>query len=124
MPITAVIGAGGPVGTLCVQQLLDAGNVVRAIVRSPEKFERSGIKADKLEVTAGDVTTTASIRAALQGVDSCIFAAAGATYFGAHAVENKAHVVFCFASLLFLPLCRFTDIPRLAGSLKCGNSCK
>lgn len=104
MPLTAVIGAGGPIGQLCVQQLLQAGDTVRAVVRSPDKFERQGIKHDNLHVVAGDVTDAASLQAALQGADSCIFAAAGATYLGARAVEDKVHQEYAALSCCLLTL--------------------
>ena len=93
----AVIGAGGPVGRLCVEQLLQAGDSVRAIVRSPDKFKQLGITGEHLQVSRGDVPEPASVEAALEGVDSCIYAAAGATYFCARAVENE---VCCTVNLL------------------------
>ena len=43
----AVIGATGDLGKFVVQQALDAGNAVVALVRSPEKMT---IKHDNLQV--------------------------------------------------------------------------
>ena len=85
----AVLGAGGPIGKLCVEQLLNAGRSVRAVVRNPDKY-RDSLPADpQLQVVKGDVTDASSLDPALEGAKGIIFAAAGPSYFGARAVENE-----------------------------------
>ncbi|MGJ8638782.1 MAG: NAD(P)H-binding protein [Opitutaceae bacterium] len=37
-----VVGASGATGSLLVAELLNRGHPVKAIVRSPEQFQRSG----------------------------------------------------------------------------------
>jgi uncharacterized protein YbjT (DUF2867 family) len=89
MAPVAILGAGGPVGKECVDQLLSAGKSVRAIVRTPSKYEGTLKARDNLEVVKGDVTNKDSLEAALAGTKGIIFAAAGSSYFGARAVEYE-----------------------------------
>jgi len=69
----AVIGAGGSTGLECVKRLCDQGKPVRAVVRSPAKYE--GKFPERAEIVAGDVTDEASLRTALAGCTGVIFAA-------------------------------------------------
>ena len=87
--LVAVLGAGGPSGKLCVQQLLDVGASVRAVVRSPANYKGAFADDPALEIVKGDVTDRESLSAALEGVTGIIFAASSSTYFGAKSVENK-----------------------------------
>lgn len=83
----AVIGAGGPTGRLCVEQLLAAEKSVRAVVRSPDKYIDTFPSSGLLEIVRGDATNLSSINSAVDGADGIIYAASGSSYFGAHAVE-------------------------------------
>ncbi len=85
----AVVGAGGPVGKLCVEQLLTAGRSVKAVVRNPDKYRHSLPTDPKLQIVQGDVTDASSLNAALEGAKGITFTAAGPSYFGARAVENE-----------------------------------
>jgi len=87
--LIAVLGAGGPSGKLCVQQLLDVGASVRAVVRSPANYKGAFADDPALEIVKGDVTDRESLSAALEGVTGIIFAASSSTYFGANSVENE-----------------------------------
>ena len=87
--LIAVLGAGGPTGKLCVQQLLDVGTRVRAVVRSPATYKGAFAADPALEIVTGDVTDPESLSAALDGVTGIIFAASSSTYFGAKSVENE-----------------------------------
>ena len=80
--LIAVLGAGGPSGKLCVQQLLDVGASVRAVVRSPASYKGAFADDPALEIVEGDVTDLGSLSAALNGVTGIIFAASSSTYFG------------------------------------------
>ena len=87
--LVAVLGAGGPSGKLCVQQLLDVGASVRAVVRTPANYKGAFAADPALEIVKGDVTDLESLSAALDGVTGIIFAASSSTYFGAKSVENE-----------------------------------
>ena len=56
----AIIGATGQSGSLVMQEALDRGHQVTAIVRSPEKIPQDAavdlIKKDIFELTAADLT--------------------------------------------------------------------
>lgn len=65
--LVLVTGATGYVGGRLVPELLDAGYRVRCLARTPAKL-RGMPWADQVEVVRGDVTDTASLRAALEGV--------------------------------------------------------
>ena len=87
--LIAVLGAGGPTGKLCVQQLLEIGASVRAVVRSPDNYKGVFAANPALDVIRGDVTDPESLSAAIDGVTGIIFAASSSTYFGAKSVENE-----------------------------------
>ena len=53
----AVLGAGGPTGKLCVQQLLDVGASVRAVVCTPANYKGAFAADPALEIVKGDVQT-------------------------------------------------------------------
>lgn len=97
--LIAVLGAGGPTGKLCVQQLLDVGASVRAVVRSPANYKGAFPADPALEIVKGDVTDPESLSAALDEVTGIIFAASSSTYFGAKSVENEVRSL-CNCQLL------------------------
>lgn len=61
-----VTGATGAVGSQIVHRLVEEGASVRAIARSPEKANLPA----SVDVRKGDMTDIASMRAALEGVDT------------------------------------------------------
>ena len=61
-----VTGATGNVGRQLVAQLLEAGHHVRALTRDPAKSDF----AAGVEVVAGDLTDTATLGTAFQGIDA------------------------------------------------------
>jgi uncharacterized protein YbjT (DUF2867 family) len=61
-----VTGATGAVGSQVVHRLVEEGASVRAIARSPEKANLPA----SVDVRKGDMTDIASMRAALEGVDT------------------------------------------------------
>ena len=67
----ALIGASGLIGSAILQESLDRGYEVTAIVRHPEKIT---LRHPKLEVKQGDVLSGQSIPELLQGVDVVISA--------------------------------------------------
>ncbi|MFB4271502.1 NAD(P)-dependent oxidoreductase [Nonomuraea sp. GTA35] len=66
-----VFGATGGIGRLLVQQLLDAGHQVTALVRSPAKLT---LTHPNLNVIAGQLSDTAAVRQSVQGTDAVISA--------------------------------------------------
>jgi uncharacterized protein YbjT (DUF2867 family) len=70
-----VTGASGFVGSHLARALLADGHDVRAMTRSPDRYEGAGTPV------AGDVGDPASLRAALEGVD--------AAYYLVHSLEDK-----------------------------------
>ena len=62
----AVFGASGRTGRPLVQQALDAGHDVIALVRTPSAFP---IKHDRLTVVQGDAMNAADVDMVVQGVD-------------------------------------------------------
>ncbi|MBA2545845.1 MAG: SDR family NAD(P)-dependent oxidoreductase [Solirubrobacterales bacterium] len=69
-----VTGATGTVGHPIARRLAEAGDHVRALVRSPERAAAS--LPDGVEAVAGDVTDAASVRDAVAGA-SVVYHAAG-----------------------------------------------
>jgi uncharacterized protein YbjT (DUF2867 family) len=61
-----ITGATGAVGSQVVHRLVEEGASVRAIARSPEKANLPA----SVDVRKGDMTDIASMRAALEGVDT------------------------------------------------------
>ncbi|GAA4765046.1 NAD(P)H-binding protein [Actinomycetospora chibensis] len=66
-----VFGATGKIGHLVVEQLLEAGHHVRALVRSPAKLT---IEDDHLEVIVAELDDAPAIRKAVDGADAVISA--------------------------------------------------
>ncbi|MFD5517347.1 NAD(P)-dependent oxidoreductase [Streptomyces sp. NPDC127066] len=69
-----VFGATGGIGRLAVQQLLDAGHHVTALVRTPDKLTRAQLTHPDLTVTAGQLSDPVAVRAAVAGADAVISA--------------------------------------------------
>ena len=67
----AILGATGGTGKLLVQQALDSGHRVIAIVRDPAKLD---IAHDRLQVEVADVTSTASLKPLLNDADAVLSA--------------------------------------------------
>ncbi|MDP4505074.1 NAD(P)-dependent oxidoreductase [Nonomuraea turcica] len=66
-----VFGATGGIGRLLIQQLLDAGHQVTALVRPPAKLT---LTHPNLIVIAGQLSDTAAVRQAVAGADTVISA--------------------------------------------------
>ncbi len=67
----AILGASGQTGQLLVQQALDAGYHVRALVRDPAKLP---IKHDHLTLITGDATDSDAINRLVTGADAVLSA--------------------------------------------------
>ncbi len=66
-----VSGGTGTLGLASVGMLVRAGHTVRALVRSPEKFQRlSG--EERVEVVTGDILDRASVAAVMEGADAVV----------------------------------------------------
>lgn len=68
---TALIGASGFVGTAILEELLNRGHEVTAIVRSPEKIK---VENNNLVTKKIDVSDTSTLTEALKGTDAVISA--------------------------------------------------
>ncbi|WP_328302358.1 NAD(P)-dependent oxidoreductase [Actinomycetospora sp. NBC_00405] len=66
-----MFGATGKIGHLVVEQLLEAGHHVRALVRSPGKLT---VEDDHLEVIVAELDDAPAIRKAVDGADAVISA--------------------------------------------------
>lgn len=71
-PRCLVTGATGYIGGRLIPRLLDQGFSVRALVRTPEKLAAVPWR-DSVDVTRGDLTDEASLRAALDGIDVAFY---------------------------------------------------
>lgn len=65
-----VVGATGSIGRLVVEEALQQGHTVRALVRSAERARRLPATA---EVVVGDLTRPETLAAAVDGVDGIVF---------------------------------------------------
>jgi putative NADH-flavin reductase len=64
-----VIGASGTIGSLAVQQMLDAGHEVTAFSRNPAKLE---VTNTNLTLSAGDVLDQEHVVGAVTGHDAVV----------------------------------------------------
>ncbi|MBG6181947.1 NmrA/HSCARG family protein [Arthrobacter sp. CAN_A1] len=71
--LIAVFGATGQQGGAVVDALLNAGATVRALVRQPESAKALALAGRGVELAHADVTDTATLEAALTGVDAFFF---------------------------------------------------
>jgi uncharacterized protein YbjT (DUF2867 family) len=81
-----VVGATGSIGRLVVGEALKQGHAVRALVRAQNKARQLPPQA---QVVIGDVTVSATLRAAVEGVDAIVFTLGsdGAGKIGAQSVD-------------------------------------
>ncbi len=82
-----VFGASRGVGLKVVEQALEAGHVVTAFVRSPEKF---GVKHPNLTVFKGDSMDAAAVEQAMDGHEAVISALGPTRPPVAHMMEISA----------------------------------
>ncbi len=69
-----VTGASGFIGRAVTRRLLEAGERVRVLVRSRERF--SGLGIEGVEVFEGDITDAEAVDRAVRGIE-CVYAVAG-----------------------------------------------
>ncbi|QNE19128.1 NAD(P)H-binding protein [Kribbella qitaiheensis] len=95
MPTVLVTGATGRVGRHLVNDLLDAGTTVRALVRDPA----AAALPEAVEVVHGDITDEAAVDRAAAGTDAAFllwpsFSAEGAQPVVAALTEQVSRVVY------------------------------
>jgi putative NADH-flavin reductase len=71
MTVVAVLGATGRTGQLLVEQLLERGEQVRVLARTPQKL---GALAERVSVVQGSSTDPAALDALLEGADLVVSA--------------------------------------------------
>lgn len=109
--------------------MLQNGQKVRAVVRSPEKYADKFPKNPRLTVAKGDVTDPASVEEVIQGAQGAIFAASAATFWAPAAVDfqgvkNVAQAVaqdqrvVLVSSALVTPKNRFNPIRIILNNIK------
>src|SRR5271165_3378907 len=81
-----VVGATGSIGRLVVEEAVQQGYVVRALVRTPSKARKFSAQ---VEVVSGDVTHPETLTAAVNGIDAIVFTLGsdGAGKVGAETVD-------------------------------------
>jgi uncharacterized protein YbjT (DUF2867 family) len=81
-----VVGATGSIGRLVVEEAVQQGYVVRALVRTPSKARKFPAH---VEVISGDVTRPETLTAAVSGIDAIVFTLGsdGAGKVGAETVD-------------------------------------
>ena len=102
-----VTGATGFLGSEIVRQLVDRGDGVVALVRSPEKTDRL---PDDVEIAIGDITEKATMREPMAGADG-VFHIAGWYNIGVDDPES-AKRINVDGTRLVLELMDELDIPR------------
>jgi uncharacterized protein YbjT (DUF2867 family) len=94
-----VVGATGSIGRLVVEEALQQGHAVRALVRTPEKARQLPREA---QVVLGDVTRPDTLPGAVDGVDAVVFALGsdGAGKMGAESIDygGVRNVLFALGS--------------------------
>ncbi len=66
--VTLVTGASGFIGSHLTRALVDRGEQVRVLVRSPARLDPVNLDAAKMDVVTGDLLEPSTIPAALEGV--------------------------------------------------------
>ncbi|XP_058968375.1 flavin reductase (NADPH) [Pocillopora verrucosa] len=89
-PKLVIFGASGPTGRHLVQQALNKGHLISAVVRSPDKFD---IRHEKLEVIKGDVFDSESLNPILQDKDAVL------SCLGAHGTSVFKHTTLYSESM-------------------------
>jgi len=81
-----VVGATGSIGRLVVEEALQQGHAVHALVRTPEKARQLPREA---QVVLGDVTRADTLPSAVDGIDAIVFTLGsdGAGKVGAESVD-------------------------------------
>jgi uncharacterized protein YbjT (DUF2867 family) len=93
----AVTGATGYIGGRLVPRLLEAGYVVRCLVRSPRKLQtRAWAHDSKLEIVKADMVDYQSLTAHLEGCEAAYFLVHSMTSAGAEYVERDLHLASTF----------------------------
>lgn len=97
-----VAGATGNVGRHLVAQLNDAGVIVRALTRDPERAAAAGRIPDGVAAVAGELTDPASLRKAAAGADAAFLlwpfiAAEGADAAARALASQVGHIVYLSA---------------------------
>ena len=76
MKTVLVTGATGMIGANVCQQLINQGDRVRAIVRTPEAQDAIALRTLGVDVFPGDITDLDAVLRATDGVDGVIHSAA------------------------------------------------
>lgn len=81
-----VVGSTGSIGRLVVEEAVNQGHAVRALVRNPHKAAQLSPKA---QVVTGDVTRSETLQGVVDGVDAVVFTLGsdGAGKVGAESVD-------------------------------------
>lgn len=83
-----VMGATGKQGGSVVRALLKAGRSVRAFVRDPASPAAQALAAEGVDIVKGEFTDTASLDAALKGVDGVF-----SVQMGSHPGDPKSEIL-------------------------------
>lgn len=68
-----VFGAGGGVGLECVKHMLQSGQKVRAVVRSPSKYADTFPKDQNLSIVSGGVLSSSTLKSYGSGFPEPLF---------------------------------------------------
>ena len=123
-----ILGASGRTGQLVVEQALDAGYNVTALVRSPERL---AIANSKLRVVAGQATEAGDVARAMAGADAVISTLGGSGSViadSSRAIVEAAHMtgvkrVIVMSSFL-VERDRMGTLTRLITGLATGSKVK
>ena len=100
-----IIGANGGIGRQCVQQALDAGHFVTALLRNPAKLTQTH---PHLQIVKGDITDLSSIKKHFQHQDMVISALGVSGGFGG----DKPTTLYSQGAATILTLMQETEIRR------------
>ncbi|MEK7484803.1 MAG: NAD-dependent epimerase/dehydratase family protein [Planctomycetota bacterium] len=105
-----VTGATGFVGSHLVQQLLNQGFEVRALVRNPEQLGALR-NADAVEIFPGDVTQSEAVNQATQGVSIVFHLAAVVHFWGKY--KKQMQTINIQGTQNVVQACLRSDVQRL-----------